>query len=135
MASAPPCHAPSPSIARARAERTAANSLPGLTQTDQGMVLGLLLEGAQRLHQVQATRQRWQVAGDALLATRSEERQHDLRRTAEALARGSSCPPCSSVALFDIGDGPMGRLHQCLRRDGKHRMGGAGCSPDHIEML
>jgi Conjugal transfer protein TraD len=39
------------------------HQLAALTQTDQGTVLGLLLEGAQRLHQEQATRQRWQVAG------------------------------------------------------------------------
>jgi Conjugal transfer protein TraD len=49
--------------------------LAGLTQTDPGTVRGLLLEGAQRLPQEQATRQRWQVVGEMLLATRTEERR------------------------------------------------------------
>jgi hypothetical protein len=49
--------------------------LAGLTQTDQGTVLSLLLEGAQRLHQDFATRQRWQVAGETLLVARAEERR------------------------------------------------------------
>ena len=38
------------------------HQLAGLTQTDRGRCWGLLLEGAQRLHQEKATRQRWQVA-------------------------------------------------------------------------
>ena len=46
-------------------------------------MLGLLLEGAQRLHQEQATRRRWQVAGEMLLATRAEE-----RRVLQARKRG-----------------------------------------------
>jgi hypothetical protein len=38
-------------------------------------VLGLLLEGAQRLQQEQATQQRWQETGEALLATHAEGRR------------------------------------------------------------
>jgi hypothetical protein len=81
--------------------------LAGLTQTDQGTVLGLLLEGAQRLQQGPATRERWQAAGEALLATRTEE-----RRVLQARKRGWCTWRCR-------GGTP--------RRVGKRRTRGRGC--------
>jgi hypothetical protein len=64
---------------------------------DKGTVLGLLLDGAQRVHSQDEVREQWKVRGDEVLAQRAAQRQEANRKK-----RGQKHVP--AVAGPDHGD-------------------------------